>query len=329
MPEAAGVVNRPPVRLIASDLDGTVPGHDFRFRERTVAALAAARDVGIRVVFVTGRPSRWLDPLREQIGDAGVVICSNGAVVYDPATDRVLEASVFGLEDALPVIEDITRALPGTLFAAETLQRVHTDPGWSRTDRMEIRDVTEAPVTGSLIPGTEVVKLLAKLDGADPGDYFERVRRIVGDRLSATHSVAAAPLVEMGQRGLTKARTLERFTAELVIDRSEVMAFGDMPNDLEMLTWAGRGYAMADGHPGVVAAVERTAPAFSQDGVAQVIEHYLAHEHDAALRAAPSGGSTRTREDAAPPHAAPSHAVAPREIPGGAVADTTRKDRHG
>ncbi|RKQ33707.1 HAD-IIB family hydrolase [Kocuria tytonis] len=285
MPEHLRAEGRP-VRLIASDLDGTVIGHDFRFRPRTLAAIAAARDAGIQVVFVTGRPKRWLDPLHEQLEDVGVVICSNGAVIYDPGTEEVLGASVFEVNEALPVIEDVRRAFPDSLFAAETLDRVHTDHGWSRTDRMELRDIVEAPVTESLEPGTEVVKLLAKLDGADPEHYFERVRDVVAGRLAVTHSVAAAPLVEMGQRGLTKARTLERFAAGLGISRDEVMAFGDMPNDLEMLTWAGRGYAMADGHPGVVAAVERTAPAFAEDGVAQVIEHYLDHEHRAPSREA-------------------------------------------
>ncbi|MDN5631483.1 MULTISPECIES: HAD family hydrolase [Kocuria] len=294
MPEHAGP-SEPPVRLIASDLDGTVLGHDFRFRPRTVAAITAARDAGIQVVFVTGRPSRWLHPLHEQLDDVGVVICSNGAVIYDPGTERILEASVFDVGDALPVVEDITRACPGSLFAAETLDTVHTDLGWSRTDRMEIEGITEAPLTESLTPGTEVVKLLAKLDDADPAAYFERVREIVGDRLSVTHSVAAAPLVEMGQRGLTKARTLERFAAELGISSAEVMAFGDMPNDLEMLTWAGRGYAMADGHPGVVAAVPRTAPAFTEDGVAQVIEEYLASVSGDRAR---DGADDRTRDRA-------------------------------
>jgi len=271
--------DQPPVRLIASDLDGTVLGRDFRFRPRTVAAITAARDAGIHVVFVTGRPMRWLDPLHEQLDDVGVVICSNGAVIYDPGAERVLEASLFDVSEALPVMADVAREFPDSLFAAETLERVYTDHGWSRTDRMEIRHITEAPVKESLAPGTEVVKLLAKLDGADPNRYFEHVREIVAGRLSVTHSVAAAPLVEMGQRGLTKARTLEHFAAEHGISHREVMAFGDMPNDLEMLTWAERGYAMADGHPHVVATVGRTAPAFTEDGVAQVIEAYLEHEH--------------------------------------------------
>lgn len=50
------------IKLIASDLDGTLIGHDFRFRPRTLRALEAARAAGIDIVFVTGRPSRWLTP---------------------------------------------------------------------------------------------------------------------------------------------------------------------------------------------------------------------------------------------------------------------------
>lgn len=264
-----------PIRMIATDLDGTVLGHDFRIRPRTVEAITAAREAGILVVFVTGRPRRWLHPLHEHLEDVGVVICSNGAVVYDPATDRIIESSVFDIAQAYPLMAEITEAFPGTLFAAETLHGVFMDPGWSRTDRMEVSELEEAPLTDSLKGGTDVVKILTKLDGAVPQEYYESVHGLVAGRLAVTHSVAAAPLVEMGQRGLTKARTLERFAAQRCIASEHVMAFGDMPNDLEMLTWAGRGYAMADGHPAVVAAVGRTAPPFEEDGVAQVIEEYL------------------------------------------------------
>ncbi|GMA86882.1 hypothetical protein GCM10025868_21320 [Angustibacter aerolatus] len=54
------------------------------------------------------------------------------------------------------------------------------------------------------------------------------------------------------------------------------MAFGDMPNDVEMLTWAGRGYAMTDGHPEALAAADAVAPPCHDDGVAQVLEALLA-----------------------------------------------------
>ena len=55
----------------------------------------------------------------------------------------------------------------------------------------------------------------------------------------------------------------------------EVVAFGDMPNDVEMLRWAGRGYAMADGHADAIEAADHTAPPLGQDGVAQVLERLL------------------------------------------------------
>jgi hydroxymethylpyrimidine pyrophosphatase-like HAD family hydrolase len=49
-----------------------------------------------------------------------------------------------------------------------------------------------------------------------------------------------------------------------------------MPNDVPMLRWAGRGYAMADGHPEAIAAADATAPPCAADGVAQVLERLLA-----------------------------------------------------
>jgi hypothetical protein len=264
-----------PVKLIASDLDGTVLGHDFRFRPRTVDAIRAAQDRGIHVVFVTGRPMRWLDPLRDQLGHEGVVICSNGAVVYDLAADVVVESSLFPARDAFAIMDEVEARHPGTLFAAETLEGVFVDRGWSRTDRMEVGAPRVGPLRERLPGQSGLVKFLAKLDAADPHDYFRSLTALVAGRLSVTHSVAAAPLVEMGQKGLTKARTLEQYAAERGIGAHQVMAFGDMPNDLEMLTWAAHGFAMADGHPAVVEAVGRTAPPFEEDGVAQVIEALL------------------------------------------------------
>jgi Cof subfamily protein (haloacid dehalogenase superfamily) len=275
-----------PIRMIASDLDGTLLGDDFRFRPRTVDALEAAQAGGIHVVFVTGRPMRWLDPLREQLDHRGVVICSNGAVVYDLAADVVVESSLFPSEEAFAIMAEVADRHPGTLFAAETLEGVYTDHGWARTDRMEVGAPRVGPLRERVPAASGLVKFLAKLDAADPQEYYRALTELVAGRLSVTHSVATAPLVEMGQKGLTKARTLEQYAAERGIRPHEVMAFGDMPNDLEMLTWAGHGYAMASGHPAVARAVGRTAPPFEEDGVARVIE--------ALLRRSRTGSGTGT-----------------------------------
>jgi len=71
------------MRLVASDIDGTILGHDGKISDRTVRAFHACRDAGLELVFVTGRPPRWLHPLQDQLGHTGTVICSNGAVVWD------------------------------------------------------------------------------------------------------------------------------------------------------------------------------------------------------------------------------------------------------
>ena len=51
-----------------------------------------------------------------------------------------------------------------------------------------------------------------------------------------------------------------------------MVAFGDMPNDLAMLEWAGTSYAMANAHPTVLAQADHVAPAHDEDGVAAVLE---------------------------------------------------------
>ena len=76
----------------------------------------------------------------------------------------------------------------------------------------------------------------------------------------------------MSAAGVSKASTLELLCEERGIGADEVVAFGDMPNDLAMLQWAGTSYAMANAHPSVLALAERTAPPNEQDGVATVLE---------------------------------------------------------
>lgn len=268
------------VRLVASDLDGTLIGDDFRFRPRTLQALVALEEAGVPVVFVTGRPSRWLHPLRDQVVDAvaavGTVICSNGALIYDLTTERVLAANTFDGHLALGVVQRLREEMPGVQFSAETLRGVVAEPGWIPTDLTGLKDDVEVgSIESVLTPQDQVVKFLAKRDGHDPHEFVTAVTRHAAEFMAVTHSVPSSPLAEMSRLGLSKADALKTVCGERGIDGSQVMAFGDMTNDLEMLTWARYGFAMASGSPAVVAAVERTAPAFADDGVAQVIEQFL------------------------------------------------------
>jgi HAD superfamily hydrolase (TIGR01484 family) len=79
-------------RLIATDLDGTLIGRHDRVSRRNEAALARASAAGAVVVLVTGRPVRWMPTVYEQLDGPYLAVCANGAVVYDPAGDKVRDA---------------------------------------------------------------------------------------------------------------------------------------------------------------------------------------------------------------------------------------------
>ncbi|MDO4255296.1 MAG: HAD family hydrolase [Kocuria sp.] len=264
---------------MASDLDGTLIGADFRFRPRSLRALTALEAAGVPVVFVTGRPARWLHPLSEQLAPlcpVSTVICANGAMIYDVSAGQVLAADTFTGRIALDVAHSLRTSIPGVCFSAETLRGVVAEPGWVPTDRTGMEDVTVGGIQSVLRPEDAVVKFLAKHDEYDPHDFVQQVRQHADSQVSVTHSVPSSALAEMSRWGLSKAEALKSVCAEMGVEGSRVMAFGDMTNDIEMLTWAGYGFAVASGDPAVVEAVKRTAPPFQEDGVAQIIEEFLA-----------------------------------------------------
>ncbi len=264
------------MRLVASDMDGTVVGHDGKMSERTIRAFRACVEAGVDVVFVTGRPPRWLQPLREQLGHTGTVICSNGALTYDLETERVLEARLLQPEDVYATRDIIRGLFPAATFAAETVSGFKIESGFGDAATSELLGgITAQPFEESL-PGEDVVKFLAREKGISPDDFLGAVRPAVAHLVSTTHSAPSIALLEMAVTDINKSVALANYAAQRGIDAADVVAFGDMPNDVQMLGWAGHGYAMASGHSDALAAANLVAPPFEEDGVAQVLEARLA-----------------------------------------------------
>ncbi|MDH6112054.1 Cof subfamily protein (haloacid dehalogenase superfamily) [Kitasatospora sp. MAP12-15] len=264
-------------RLIATDLDGTLLCQGGTVSARTAAALAAAEEAGIQVVFVTGRPPRWMQWLGQHIGGHGVAICSNGGVVFDVRRELVLESFPLRAEVTGEVVELLRGRLPGTAFAFEfpggfAREPQYQVPMWGSEGDHPIATAEELLADGRV---AGCYKLLAKHPELDPDTFLEQGRAAVGALAEITRS-SPIPLLEISAPGVTKASTLARWCAEHGIDRSQVVAFGDMPNDLEMLAWAGTGYAVANAHPHVLAAVANRTVSNQEDGVARVIEQLLA-----------------------------------------------------
>lgn len=256
-------------RLVATDLDGTLLRTDGTVSALTRRVLAAVEEAGIPVVFVTARPLRWMDELWELVGAHGLAVLSNGAVLYDVAGRRVLEVRGIEREPGLAVVEAIRAAVPAAQLAIETAHGIRLEESYDEPHHV--------PPGSPVGPLAEVwdgpaLKLLVRhdvRDGLDDETFGERVVAAVGDAGVATWSVAG--LVEISAPGVTKAATLARVCASLDVPAVDVVAFGDMPNDLAMLAWAGTSYAVGNAHPSVLAAADHVTDANDADGVARVL----------------------------------------------------------
>ena len=257
------------VRLVASDLDGTLllPGETVS--ERTRAALAAAREAGITVVLVTGRQPRSLAPVAERIGVGGIAICANGALIWDLDTGTMVDSTPLAAEVATRLVHAVREAVPGVLLAVELEERFGREPGWAEDSSPIDPGALEADAL-ELITGP-VIKLLARHPSLPFAEFSERARRAVGDDAMATW--AGLRLVEISAAGVTKAFALERLCQRLGVDAAEVVAVGDMPNDLAMLHWAGT--AVANATQEVLEAADQVTASNVEDGVAQLLERIV------------------------------------------------------
>ncbi|MEU5975653.1 Cof-type HAD-IIB family hydrolase [Streptomyces sp. NPDC047315] len=265
-------------RLIATDLDGTLLRDDKSVSARTVAALAAAEDAGIEVFFVTGRPARWMEVVSAHVHGHGLAICANGAAVVDLHDGgRLLQAHPLERPTALDVVAALRTAAPGTTFAVETTAGFHHEPSYPPLfshDAGTIVAAAEKLLHAETGAGAPVLKLLAHHRELAPDAFLDLARTHAGSLASLTRS-SPSSLLEISGPGVSKASTLALCCAERGISAAEVVAFGDMPNDVDMLRWAGTSYAMGNAHPDVLAAASGRTVANNEDGVAVVIERIL------------------------------------------------------
>ncbi|MGW8565456.1 HAD family hydrolase [Isoptericola sp. NPDC055881] len=288
-------------RVVATDLDGTLLRSDGTVSGRTRQVLHAAEAAGTEVVFVTARPPRWLDVLADLVGGHGRVICLGGAAVWDLASGQAVDTCGFDEGVVRDLVAELRGVVPGVGLAVETARGPAFDPWFPDGEPDLDRALRAVPVEESLRPADgAVAKLLAVRPGTpvqgfgvvQRGDvrdaaqdaFFDRVRGVVGDR-AELHYSGAAGLAELLPPGVTKDVALARWCARLGVDARDVWAFGDMPNDLLMLRWAGRGHAVANAHPDVLACADAVVPGNDEDGVAGTIE--------AALRQAGLSGQGR------------------------------------
>ncbi|MGX7823610.1 HAD family hydrolase [Actinokineospora sp. 24-640] len=265
-------------QLIASDVDGTLLDPYERVTDRTAATIGRVLATDTPFVLVSGRPPRWIPPVAEMAGLQGHAVCANGAIVYDITEQRVL--SVHGL-DAMTlwdVVHTLEKALPGIKVATERAEvgpdlggdAFATEPGYSNPwgdAENNVRPRAE-------VLGHPASKLLVRHQGMTSEEMAMAATELLREAVDVTFSTNRG-LIEISAPGVTKALGLAEVAELTGVAQSAVVAFGDMPNDIEMLRWAGHGVAMANAHAEVLAAADEVTAPNSEDGVALVLERWF------------------------------------------------------
>lgn len=285
-----------PIKLLATDLDGTFLDHTGLVSEGNRQALINARAAGLEVLFVTGRPPRWLPGIIDATEFDGTIVSANGGIVVDAKAREVVETYPMTTDAAHDGLHRLLQALPGLEFGVERstvgmklapaadihrIPRPSTEispnnefaitPGYK--PRFDAQNVPVGDVF-DLVAGDRAVKIVARppvgntLDADQLLEIFEEALEGI---LQPTHSNIYDVLLEISALGVTKGSTLAKVASAKGYRPEEVAAVGDMPNDVPMLEWAGSPYVVANAHPTLLAQFEQQLAANDEDAVGRLL----------------------------------------------------------
>jgi hypothetical protein len=264
--------DRPRIRLIATDIDGTLLNSENMLPMANRRALVQALEQGVQLALVTARKRASTYAVADMLGVACACIAHNGArmwdwdgrelrhLVIDPALAQ--EIARFADRRAIPLIltvDEINYYSPAyplnpTLRGSE--------------DRLvaSSQDALIAPPTRIIVTGSEGVDVLCAAFGNAPDSivvhrYYSREESIVSAVL--THPRA------------TKEDALAELTQRIGLRPRDVLALGDAEADAGMLRWAGVGVAMGNAMPEARAAAHWIAPTHDEAGLAAAVERFV------------------------------------------------------
>jgi hypothetical protein len=268
-------------KLVATDLDGTLLDSAGEVTPRTRAALAACWDAGIPVVGATGRGPRLLDSVRLVLDGRGIAVLAQGGFVVDLERDEVLRTVGLPRARAAEVIERIEEATGPLLVAVEDAAeqaearrplRIQHGFDWPYPEPAHLLP------RGRVLPPGPVLKVFLRSASLGQDELLARARRAV-DPADAEITHAGLGFIEVLPPGITKATGLAVALERYGVGFGDVLAFGDMPNDVPMLTAVqqagGRAVAVANAHSDVRAVADGLTSGNDVDGVARYLEAVL------------------------------------------------------
>jgi Cof subfamily protein (haloacid dehalogenase superfamily) len=264
--------------MIATDIDGTMLRSDGSLSPRVRDALHQAHEAGLHVVPATGRPMIIATDVIEALGLNEYWVFANGAITRHLGRDELIRGFWMDVTATRRLVASVRAKLPDAGFALEFEKTVAFEPGFA--------DVV--PIVPDVEPSTDVLdafetddpryrrvqKILVYDTASDIDSLYNDVKAVVGT--DAFPSYSGLAFVELAAGLVTKATALELLAEDLGLVPAEVAAFGDNHNDLSMLEWAGRSYAMANATEDAKETADEVIGSSDEDALAVAIEEILA-----------------------------------------------------
>ncbi len=266
-------------KLIVMDIDGTLVGSTDTISPRTLSAIDMARDSGAAIALATGRRLRATQPIAELLRIELPLICLNGALVVDPQSLQPISITPMDHEVALSAVKTIH--------------------DWGQPALVYHHTLTPPDVIYSVEPAHPAMRGYLEREGenvamvTDLAPHLQRALRVLTfgdsrevDPITAAMSGSLGPErawvlttmhrglahLEIYEAGVSKGKALSQLAASIDVPLEQVVAFGDGPNDVDLLDVAGIGIAMDNGVPETKQAADMVTVSQAEDGVAVILE---------------------------------------------------------
>lgn len=261
-------------KALALDLDGTLLTSGEEVSQRNLDALASARAAGMQIILASARWYQLAERVARQVEAAPPVVACSGAQVrrLDDGRDLLDLRLPAEFATALYGICDAHRCIATFAFDDDVLVKLDSIPDAS-LGPPEMRFVRSLADTATQQPR------IALIQGSDTCRMIEdQLAPAWSDRVHFITSISGhgKPILTLTAMGAHKGIALEVACADLGIETSHVVAFGDSGNDVEMFKVAGASVAMGQADDAVKAAATYVSAPNDQDGVALAIERLLA-----------------------------------------------------
>lgn len=268
-------------KLICLDLDGTLLNSKHKISRETMMVLQRLEDRGVTIAIVTGRPAYDAKKHAQMISQNAYYIGSNGAIVGHGTSDALIAEKALSKGHLKTLMEIAhTLKLKPILFTADHIYinglrdfLLHLYygimTGLDRYDR--IRYVPSKRQLNQI--GQHLEQAFYKAIFFVPNRRkLRHIEPILRAHQAFEMALTSDVCVEITERNMNKSQGVRRLAEHLGIEQSQIVAFGDSENDVEMLKYVGLGVAMGNGGSHVKAIADQITQSNDEEGVAVTLK---------------------------------------------------------